>query len=397
MIRRTLVISALVFALCGVGFATDSAQPGSYDRVTGKFVGAPSENATVQPHLSNNTRANGLFGVEVSYADLVTIDKTNANTTMIGPVGSPVIAGLAWDAATETVYGVDTATDNLVTVDLATGNTTIIGDTGLYETHGLAIDPATGIMYTYDDWDYSLYSIDKTTAAATRIGAIGCTDIGALDFDPLTGVLYGAYASANETGFLITIDTATGRGTFVGNTHRINGLCFDSSGVLYAVDNGLYGGVDSSLYIVDKHTGNWTLVGSLGVDNVLGLVFEELGPAVDIKANGSDGPVTLNSGSNLAIDISLAPGNEYANDADWWLLADSPFGWYRHNVVSGSWVPGFRATYQGPLNTVVSLQVFNGSYLPLGNYRFYFGVDTDMNGALDMEQLYLDVVTVKIQ
>jgi hypothetical protein len=396
MIRSTLLIIALVFAQCSVALAASSYQPDSYDPVTGKYVGVPSGCVTVQPPVSTNTRSNPLFGVEVSFANLVTIDTTNANTTMIGPVGSPVIAGLAWDSATGTVYGVDTSTKNLVTVDLATGNTTIVGSTGLYMTHGLAIDPATGIMYTVDDLD-RLYTLDKATGAATRIGSVGCTGIGALDFDPLTGVLYGAYASSNETGMLITIDTATGQGTFVAKTHRINGLCFDSNGVLFAVDNGLYGGVDSSLYTVNKNTGQWALVGSLAVDNVIGIIFEELGPIVDIKANGSDGPVVLNSGSNLSIDISLTPGNEVGNNADWWIFARSPFGWYSHDLTSGSWAPGFAVAHQASLHATGSISVFNGSSLPPGSYNFYFGVDTIMNGALDLGQLYIDVVTVAIQ
>ena len=119
--------------------------------------------------------------------------------------------------------------------------------------------------------------------------------------------------------------------------------------------------------------------------------------SIDIKANGQDDPLTLNYGTNLTIDISLDPGDDIGDNADWWLLADSPFGWYRYKMASGSWVPGFVVTYQGPLNVIGPMTVYNGSGLPLGTYEFYFGVDLDMNGSLDMGQMYYDSVSVTVQ
>ncbi len=119
------------------------------------------------------------------------------------------------------------------------------------------------------------------------------------------------------------------------------------------------------------------------------------GPVPDIKANGQDGPMTLNYGSSLTIDVSLDPGNEAGNNADWWVVTSSPFGWYYFHLVSG-YVPGFSTTFQGALFPVAGHILYSGATLPPGTYNFYFGVDMIMNGQLDMGSAYHDVVQVII-
>ena len=49
-------------------------------------------------------------------------------------------------------------------------------------------------------------------------------------------------------------------------------------------------------------------------------------PIPDIKANNSDGPVDLNNGEDLSITIDLDPGDYADVQADWWCVADTPFG-----------------------------------------------------------------------
>ena len=53
---------------------------------------------------------------------------------------------------------------------------------------------------------------------------------------------------------------------------------------------------------------------------------EPTGPPVpDIKANGQDGPITISSGEELSITISLDPGIDYARKiVDWWIAYLSP-------------------------------------------------------------------------
>ena len=118
-------------------------------------------------------------------------------------------------------------------------------------------------------------------------------------------------------------------------------------------------------------------------------------PSPDIKANGSDGPLNVAQGVPLSLTIALdADGS--TDNADWWVLGDTPFGWYRYNVGGDTWVPGQAVTYQGAMFDLGSYEVLNMSNLPLGSYTFYFGVDTNMNGSIDMGVLSHDTVDVNI-
>jgi hypothetical protein len=116
--------------------------------------------------------------------------------------------------------------------------------------------------------------------------------------------------------------------------------------------------------------------------------------SADIKANGSDSPVTIAPSDTLSVTIELDSGGN-TNNADWWVLGDTPFGWYYFDLYSG-WLPGINCTYQGPLVDLGSYEVLNMSGLPVGYYTFYFGVDTLMNCLIDTGQLYYDSVDVNI-
>jgi|GEM_PF-3335643 len=43
-------------------------------------------------------------------------------------------------------------------------------------------------------------------------------------------------------------------------------------------------------------------------------------------------PFVIVQGTNLKLDIDLSPGAQGGQNADWWLLVDSPLGWYRYRV-----------------------------------------------------------------
>lgn len=116
-------------------------------------------------------------------------------------------------------------------------------------------------------------------------------------------------------------------------------------------------------------------------------------PSPNIKANGSDGPVTTTN--NLSVTVALNPGSGSGNNADWWVVIETSFGWYHYDVGSGSWASGLAVTYQGPLFDLPQIEVLNMG-LPVGTYTFYFGVDTNMNGSLDSGSLFFDSVVVNI-
>jgi hypothetical protein len=125
-------------------------------------------------------------------------------------------------------------------------------------------------------------------------------------------------------------------------------------------------------------------------------VPNNIDPTSDIKANGSDGPLDISSGDMLSVTVECDEGNHFDVPADWWLVANTAFGWHYYNLQMDKWLPGFRVTYQGPLfDLTPPIQVMYKSGLPTNSYTFYFGVDENMNGTLD-EPLYYDVVEVNI-
>jgi hypothetical protein len=118
-------------------------------------------------------------------------------------------------------------------------------------------------------------------------------------------------------------------------------------------------------------------------------------PVPDIKANGSDGPLTITQLENLSVTVALDAGYSLGDNADWWCVADTPFGWFHYELVGG-WEAGLSVSHQGPLlDLFPPFEVLNMSGLPVGDYEIYFGVDDNMNGKLDGTQYY-DSVNVTV-
>jgi len=118
--------------------------------------------------------------------------------------------------------------------------------------------------------------------------------------------------------------------------------------------------------------------------------------SVTIAANGSGGPVSLAATSSLSVAISLTAGAEAGEEADWWVAASTPMGWYHFSADTGSWAPGLVCSYQGPLFDLGGFPALTMSGLPAGSYTFYFGVDMEPNRELDMDSAEYDAVQVTV-
>ncbi len=139
--------------------------------------------------------------------------------------------------------------------------------------------------------------------------------------------------------------------------------------------------------------GDTVAMTDMGADEYVGTPMTD--PAPDIKANGSDGPITITTSDTLSLTVNLDSGSHAGENVDGWLLANTPFGLYHYDLLSG-WQPGVAITYQGPLFDFSPYEVLNMSGLPVGTYTCYFGVDMNMNGSINMGQMYYDSVEVTI-
>jgi len=105
-------------------------------------------------------------------------------------------------------------------------------------------------------------------------------------------------------------------------------------------------------------------------------------PVPDVRANFSDGPLTVKSTTPVSITVSLTPGAQAGQTADWWIAAATPFDWYSFVYASG-WQAGLHRCIQYPLiNLSPPYEVLNMN-LPKGNYTFYFAVDNNADDVPD--------------
>ena len=187
-------------------------------------------------------------------------------------------ANVAADSSCNFLYGAATgqpignAPSSLYRIDPSTGNALLIGAIGFNGVTGLSVGPD-GKLYASANGDdlYAdgfrhaiLLTIDTSTGAGIFIGEISNNSLpnGAGRMPDISfskdGVLYG-YADAGPGGdALWTINTATGAGTFIGYTGFFgggNGLDFAPDGTLYATPED-----KSCLVTIDPTTGAGTCV-----------------------------------------------------------------------------------------------------------------------------------------
>jgi len=136
-------------------------------------------------------------------------------------------------------------------------------------------------------------------------------------------------------------------------------------------------------------------------------------PILDIKANHSDGPLTLSTDDSLSFSIDLDVAQANNTDADWHLVFfHSLMGWSYYDQAKG-WMhidpdvnmDDYDVVYQGPLTSIEQLtsSISNSSAsinlteLNAGRYEFFFGIDLDVNNLIDSDTLLFDslVATIK--
>jgi len=116
-----------------------------------------------------------------------------------------------------------------------------------------------------------------------------------------------------------------------------------------------------------------------------------------IRANGNQGNVVVAVSDSVAISISMV---DAVTDpiADWWIAVTTPLpapdNLYFFN--RSAWTTESQVAYQQPFSNIDSLEILNTTSMPIGIYNFYFGVDLNPNGELDMNSLVYALVEVAV-
>lgn len=207
---------------------------------------------------------------------------------------------------------------DLYTVDPSTpGSPVSVGSTGFGMT-GLAQHPLTLALYGATNSSSavhpnSLVSLDTTTGAGTFIGAFGVT-IADICFSA-AGVLYGLRSNSD----LYTINLATGVASFVGSAvfggnHNGNGCAINSGGVFWATPNGDGG----QMYTYNLSTGAVTAQGFLtnapngpaGFGTINALSYTTDGVTlygIDTNASSQWNLITINTGTQVCTNLGIMP------------------------------------------------------------------------------------------
>lgn len=119
-------------------------------------------------------------------------------------------------------------------------------------------------------------------------------------------------------------------------------------------------------------------------------------PKATIQANGSNGPLTVSLGSTVSLTLSLDPDQFYGQPSDWWVVQAAPTGLYYLEWSKQTMAKGVLPTYQGGLFGFTDFPIATFTNLVQGTHDFYFGVDLNMNGSLDMSSTYYDWVSVNV-
>ena len=125
-----------------------------------------------------------------------------------------------------------------------------------------------------------------------------------------------------------------------------------------------------------------------------GVLTEPPGPpALDIKANGHDDPVLIKSGTPVTITVTLNPGYRENLNADLWIAASTPKGWYSYVNFLG-WQEGLKPYDQDILTEISPPLELPGLSLSNGVYTYYFAVDDNADGLPDAA--WVDQVDVNV-
>ncbi len=103
-------------------------------------------------------------------------------------------------------------------------------------------------------------------------------------------------------------------------------------------------------------------------------------PSPNLKVNGEENGITLSSATPVSITVSLLAGTHAGQNADQWIVAKAPSGWWSY--VGGQWVPGFRRLSNGPLADLTEREILN-TPLPPGDYTVYCAIDDNTDGVFD--------------
>ena len=229
--------------------------------------------------LATESRA-AFFGITYSGNQLISIDQTTGLGTLVGPLSNGM-TGLDLAASGGNLYTFDQINDKVRQLDPLTGSTLATIDVGIVTggEGGFAMRAdGTGFLSSTLGAVGTLWRFDINAPSSSLVTLSNglAPSMDGLAFDS-AGVLYGLNQGASDGGNkLYTIDQSTGATTLVGalgvGNSAVGGLAFAPDGTLYATLSDL-NPTTAKLYKLDTSDGTASFVGNLAFDSVSGITF----------------------------------------------------------------------------------------------------------------------------
>ena len=254
-------------------------------------------------------------------------DDPNAQSVIASPVTETAMGGSFDGVNTDFYYIWDYNDGNLKTVDIATGAITTIGPctpNGAQVMSGIACDKNTNIMYGIgtDVSVTDLYTIDMSTGAATTVGSTGIA--GGIDCAiDATGAMWVFDIVTDE---IYKVDLATGVGTDIGSAgfdgNYGQGMTYD-----YETDNVYLAAFNSGTFltewrVLDRTTGNTTLIADMGSVQVDGLGFPGGGGPQWLTIDPKTGIIPAGASAEVTVTLD---GNYIPPQKDFTLFGEVTF------------------------------------------------------------------------
>jgi hypothetical protein len=120
-------------------------------------------------------------------------------------------------------------------------------------------------------------------------------------------------------------------------------------------------------------------------------------PVPVLLVNGSAQAVTVSTDSTLSISIGMDLAGSSGVPADWWFAEVSTAGVSCFDLTRMMMVQGLRPIYQGPLLGFNPFPIMDLVHPAPGIYDFYFGIDMEMNGSLELDSFAYQTVHVEVR
>lgn len=111
-----------------------------------------------------------------------------------------------------------------------------------------------------------------------------------------------------------------------------------------------------------------------------------------IRVGNNSEYISISQDNPFSVTVELYPGKYTGKPAEWWIVANTPYGLFSY-VHPQTWTRDWSMTIQAPFVRLFPFQVFSGQ-LPIGVYDFYFNIDDQIDGQLQVK--WWDQVRVKI-